>query len=1745
MSLKSTTLKVVGISLLSLLLSLPYGRLYGQAIELPLEVLSARGMTDAVVDLPVEDLRNAQTLFLQVHGLKRSDLSYVRLNAGAWIKLLDEYIIYPDNQYGGVGGGYHTLRFEIPVADFNIDPNRPDVTFTARYLGADASDEARKTDNIGFRVLQIDLRNASGNSILPAGTFTETDPDTWTAPVAGAQAIERGRDLWFNKALVNGEGRNLLARCADCHSAGGEDLEYYSYSNRSIVERSKYHGLDDDEARDIASFIRSLSGEGGRVVGRLGRPWNPPYQPGTELRGKSVDAWAAGAGIDAVGDDERATLEAWLGTLDPSPEDIDAIVDVDAAIDVTKIPLAVQLPDWNNWLPTVHPKDAWPTSDFDESEAYVAYENLVEMATDGNPESVVADAPFLATANALERSSLDWMYTGNYDQDLLFANWKTTGSTRLDAAVDSSDFVDSYETAKQGLAKWVGVKYWEVFHNNDLEDKARTRWPEADPWQWPTTERSVHQIAPHIIADNKTYFARNNTRLNDSIAGLFESSAWYQLQNILNSGQGNGAEKTDDLAPTHFQYGVRLIQDINAATPNQRWEGARWYLNLAKMYQVLSNGKKPEYKGWMMRFVHPTMIAGEEMYGNRYPDNLDSYNPGLNGKVQTALFKTWLKQVNRFSESDWTRRDIANTKPGGVPPNWYQIAKSTDTIIPLTQYNTFYNGQRRWNRFTFAYRDYLYDILPRLKERGDVDCRVLEDLAAWGEKMWPGPDTLLTDWSSRVSGTCGPVYTVRARGLNPDGQEYIQLLIGGEQVTGFALTDEYATYTTTSEAIGDIRVAFGDGVPENDVQIDWLEVDGDRREAEAQPTNTGVRVDGVCGGGYSEFLHCAGYILFEEDPVGQYAYTIRARGLNPAGQESIHLEIGGERVASFGLTDAYATYSTTTNATGEIRVAFDDNVTENDVQVDWLELDGDRREAEAQPTNTGVRVDGVCGGGYSEFLHCAGYILFEEDPVGQYAYTIRARGTNANTTAAVHLEVGGERVATFGLTNTYANYSVTTNATGAVRVAFDDNITENDVQIDWLELDGDRREAEAQPTNTGVRVNGVCGGGYSEFLHCAGYILFEEDPVGQYAYTVRARGLNPDGQEYIRLEIGGEQVAVFTLTDEYAEYAASTNATGDIRVAFADGDPDNDVQIDWLEVDGDRREAEAQPTNTGVRVDGVCGGGYSEFLHCAGYILFEEDPASRYAYVLRARGTSGTERVTVEVGGQEVGAVVLGQQFATYTFPTDAEGVARVYFNNDGYGRDVQVDYLEVDGERLEAERQATNTGLCQGGAYSDWLFCNGYVEFAGPGPELQAYALYARGVSGEEVIEVTAGEEVVRRWTMPTGMTYLTFYAPLGDLIRVHFTNDAPGRDAQVDYLEVGGVRWEAESQFVNTGLCRGGSYSEWLYCGGYIEFAGPGQAVVPYVLRGRGKTGTEELLVTAGGTEVRRLRLRETMTLYGFNAPAAGPVRVHFVNDQGVGHDAIVDYLDVDGQRRQAEDQAVNTGRCEGLVGFSEEMACAGYIEFSPERVPTETYVLRARGTSGTEVLRVLAGDYHVATVRLTPQMSDYEFRGPADVAIRTHFDVDAGTGYDVRIDYLEVGDVLRQAEAQAVNTGRCTGGIGYSEWMHCAGYIEFAPGGEQTSRLVLESEEFLNVYPNPTSGPTMIVFEVSDRFGSADRDRFSQVRVSTALGQVVSEYIYPVRVGRNELDIDVRGLSAGTYVVTVQGAGPLRSARILVQP
>src|SRR5262249_30242944 len=150
--------------------------------------------------------------------------------------------------YGGVGGGFNTLKFScaLPAGTLAIGANTVRLRLN---LSLD--------DSSGYRVVAMNLLDKAGTQLIPSNNFAQEDPATWTAP-AGSD-VSRGLTAWTTATLLTPTipGYTSAVHCSDCHAIDGRDLKYFAYSPTSIQVRSLFHGLTQQQADDISAYILS------------------------------------------------------------------------------------------------------------------------------------------------------------------------------------------------------------------------------------------------------------------------------------------------------------------------------------------------------------------------------------------------------------------------------------------------------------------------------------------------------------------------------------------------------------------------------------------------------------------------------------------------------------------------------------------------------------------------------------------------------------------------------------------------------------------------------------------------------------------------------------------------------------------------------------------------------------------------------------------------------------------------------------------------------------------------------------------------------------------------------------------------------------------------------------------------------------------------------------------------------------------------------------------------------------------------------------------------------------------------------------------------------------------------------------------------------------------------------------------------------------------------------------------------
>jgi len=160
---------------------------------------------------------------------------------------------------------------------------------------------------------------------------------------------------------------------------------------------------------------------------------------------------------------------------------------------------------------------------------------------------------------------------------------------------------------------------------------------------------------------------------------------------------------------------------------------------------------------------------------------------------------------------------------------------------------------------------------------------------------------------------------------------------------------------------------------------------------------------------------------------GSGGIVVRARGV--AGTEHINLRVGGNVVANWTLTTSLQNYTYTGGATGDIQVQFDNDASGRDAIVDYIQVNGETRQAEDMDYNTAAYGNGSCGGGsHSETMNCNGVIGFG------YTYDCFSGNCGGSNSSVAN------SVATSASNSSSGN---TNNCSGYVGITFDDGPTSN------------------------------------------------------------------------------------------------------------------------------------------------------------------------------------------------------------------------------------------------------------------------------------------------------------------------------------------------------------------------------------------------------------------------------------------------------------------------------------------------------------------------------------------------------------------------------------------------------------------------------------------------------------------------------------------------------------------------------
>jgi hypothetical protein len=477
-----------------------------QHLEQPIEVMSATFPHVRVITVDLE--RDATRFQLTANNLNFDGKGRVRIDDGSWVTF-DNASVTCDarSRQPGCVGFPGTITFTVPI---DVAAGRHTVQF-----------ENSKTDGFtsGYRVLDLDFgvpyALEAGSPVYDAGD------------AKNGEALFHAQNRWTDQpGSSDRPAVPQVAACADCH-VEGRDLKYFGYSDHALVVRTVFHGGSVEDGEDIAAYIRGLD------VPTLGTPWDPPYQPGPGMDDKPVIEWAAGAGLDAVVEEEE--VRGYLFGADGITRD-----DFDEAPNHRELPLSAALPDWKDWLPRQWPGECHSGSTVEQS-------STDERSSMDGQSSTDERSSMDGQSSTDEQSSMwvDALSARDAMMEAAAGDDATKFHNAINAFAARSSFLkknhgqctssdEAHLTAMWSAMAWRLGQVWYAHHKYGWEDRGNEASGYGPARSWTQRGRHAFDLGPHVanvngLSNPPFLYA---TRSLDS----YMTHLWYQLQVVVNPG---------------------------------------------------------------------------------------------------------------------------------------------------------------------------------------------------------------------------------------------------------------------------------------------------------------------------------------------------------------------------------------------------------------------------------------------------------------------------------------------------------------------------------------------------------------------------------------------------------------------------------------------------------------------------------------------------------------------------------------------------------------------------------------------------------------------------------------------------------------------------------------------------------------------------------------------------------------------------------------------------------------------------------------------------------------------------------------------------------------------------------------------------------------------------------------------------------------------------------------------------------
>jgi hypothetical protein len=611
--------------------------------------------------------------------------------------------------------------------------------------------------------------------MIDADSFSDEDPSSWTAP-SGGNASE-GAAAWNQsplKAPFFLPQQSITASCAKCHAHDGRDLQYFNYSNRSIRVRAEMHGLTDAQSRDLATYIRS------HPTSRPGRPWTFLYQGCPNADVVDPQDWSAACGLDDVLPHEGGMYDQIFGDA-PDPGDFDPDR---ADLHFRNMRTSLQLLDWNDWLPRIHPQDRWnsalnlssypkgywATSDllagYNEVRAnYGAPNRCPGTGTQCRDYITNLDDKSAGFFKMLSQRLTGWRSYTSPEPPECAGNPPNSTCPSSIATLENNVTVGNYSA---GL--WSATKIWELMHEFDLERHGLAYFPRGG---------SDNQ---RVIPSNQ--FFNSSPNLSKSvipparlITGIVDGSTfaeqvinfqWYQLQaNVMSTGNRCCPASFDSINPLDvpYQWGIFISGAGPAFNLLFPMLSTAWTQQMFNRYR----NTKPDdgdAKMWYPSAINPVIGIGTQA-ARGWLSIAPSDRMPWKSAIQNAMTEKWLDLACGVA-----RNGSAPLFTTAMWQNYAQNGKNNRFSLP----DLFSIGQPG------ELADFWWGLLIVGKAHG-LSPALLDRVQTCGQAIFTGPSASLAA-GINSSQTTLTISSDSAWGREPFGPfGSVQVQIGSEKIT--------------------------------------------------------------------------------------------------------------------------------------------------------------------------------------------------------------------------------------------------------------------------------------------------------------------------------------------------------------------------------------------------------------------------------------------------------------------------------------------------------------------------------------------------------------------------------------------------------------------------------------------------------------------------------------------------------------------------------------------------------------------------------------------------------------------------------------------------------------------------------------------------------------------------------------------------------------------------------------------------